>query len=482
MNGHHEAVPHGSSRSRRLVVIVALALVTAACTSSSDGASPTSATGPGSATDGATASSGGMATGTTVTTISQPAVPAHIPIAPESERVDLTMPTFSDPTNITNPLFPVSLQESVLMLGHVEGKPFRTEVTLLPETRIIEWEGQRVETLVSQYNAFLDGRIEEVAYDYYAQADDGSVWYFGEDVFDFRAGAIVVTEGTWLAGRDGPAAMIMPADPQVGDVYRTENAPGFVFEEVTVRSTDETLDGPLGPIEDGMLAEELHSDGKTEQKVFAPGYGEFHTAGGGDVEALALAIRTDASTGPPPPELTTLSSGALDVFDMAGSGGWAAASAAVRKIEAAWESVRAAGVPRLIEPRMNLALSSLARAVRAEERARARNAAIHAARSSFDLQLPYRSAAEVDLARMDLWAAQLLVDEAAGDGGGVGADAFALDYVRDRIRAAVDARDLVRINTEIGAIQVAVVDGELGAAAAAAERLRGTLVDLQPLR
>ena len=239
MNGHQRLVlgdrPNGH---RRVVPIIAVALVTAACTSSSDAASPMGASGSGSASGGATA------TGATLTTIPQPAMPAHIPVAPKSERVDLTMPTFSDPTNITNPLFPVSLQESVLMLGHVEGKPFRTEVTLLPETRIIEWEGQRVETLVSQYNAFLDGRIEEVAYDYYAQADDGSVWYFGEDVFDFRAGAIVVTEGTWLAGRDGPAAMIMPADPQVGDVYRTENAPGFVFEEVTVRSTDETLDGP----------------------------------------------------------------------------------------------------------------------------------------------------------------------------------------------------------------------------------------------
>lgn len=477
MNGHQWLVPRDRPNGpRRLVPIVAVALVTAACTSSSDAASPMGASGSGSASGGATA------TGATVTTIPQPAVPAHIPVAPESERVDLTMPTFSDPTNITNPLFPVSLQESVLMLGHVEGKPFRTEVTLLPETRIIDWEGQRVETLVSQYNAFLDGRIEEVAYDYYAQADDGSVWYFGEDVFDFRAGAVVVTEGTWLAGRDGPAAMIMPADPQVGDVYRTENAPGFVFEEVTVRSTDETLDGPVGPIQDGMLADELHSDGKTEQKVFAPGYGEFYTAGGGDVEALALAIPTDAATGPLPAELTTMSSGALDVFGMAGSGNWAAASKAVRKIDAAWEAFRAADdVPRLIEPRMNLGLSSLARAVQAEERAGARNAAIQAARSSFDLQLPYRSEAEVDLARMDLWAAQLLVDEAAGDGDGVGADAFALDYVRDRIRAAVDARDLVRINTEIGAIQVAVVDGELGAAAAAAERLRGTLADLQPL-
>src|SRR5215210_2095198 len=90
--------------------------------------------------------------------------------APEGERVDLGKPSFSDPTSVTNPLFPVSNQESVLMIGRVDGKAFRTEVTLLPDTRIIEWQGQRVETLVSQYVAYLDGRIQEVAYDLYAQA------------------------------------------------------------------------------------------------------------------------------------------------------------------------------------------------------------------------------------------------------------------------------------------------------------------------
>ena len=450
-------------RRALLVLGLATALITAGCTNDA---------GSGSVT--------GSGSGEASRTISQPPVPSRIPVAPESERVDLTMPTFSDPTNVTNPLFPVSLQESVLMLGHVDGKPFRTEVTLLPETRIIEWEGQQVETLVSQYNAFLGGRIEEIAYDYYAQADDGSVWYFGEDVFDFRDGAIVVTEGTWLAGRDGPAAMIMPGDPQVGDVYRTENAPGFVLEEVTVRSTDETLDGPLGPIQGGMLADELHSDGKTEQKVFAPGYGEFYTAGGGDVEALALAVPTDAATEPLPAELTTISSGALNVFDAAGSGDWKASSATIREMEAAWETYRAGDIPRLIEPRMNEALVVLARAVRSRQMAEARNAAIQAARSSFDLQLQYLPATEIDLARLDLWAAQLLVDEAAGDAGGVGADAFALDYVRDRIRQAVDARDLTRINTGIGEIQIAVVDEDLAAAAAAAERLRSTLAGMQP--
>jgi hypothetical protein len=69
-----------------------------------------------------------------------------------------------------------------VLLGHVDGKPFRSETTLLHDTERIAWDGQVVETLVSQYVAYLDGRLEEVARDRYAQADDGSVWYFGEDV------------------------------------------------------------------------------------------------------------------------------------------------------------------------------------------------------------------------------------------------------------------------------------------------------------
>jgi hypothetical protein len=81
--------------------------------------------------------------------IPQPVVPGDLKVAPERQRVDTTMPSFSNATNITNPLFPVLKQQSVLMLGHVDGKPFRTEVTLLPKTRIIEWQGRRIETLVS---------------------------------------------------------------------------------------------------------------------------------------------------------------------------------------------------------------------------------------------------------------------------------------------------------------------------------------------
>jgi hypothetical protein len=136
-------------------------------------------------------------------TIPQPTVD-NLTVAPAGKRVDTAMPTFSNPTEVTNALFPIGRQHSVVQLGRVDGKAFRTEVTLLPDTRVMEWEGRRIETLVSQYAAFLDGRIFEVAYDYYAQADDGSVWYFGEDVFNFKNGVIADTHGTWITGRMVP--------------------------------------------------------------------------------------------------------------------------------------------------------------------------------------------------------------------------------------------------------------------------------------
>jgi hypothetical protein len=365
------------------------------------------------------------------------------------------------------------------MVGQVDGKAFRTEVTPLPETRIIEWQGRRVETLVSQYAAYLGGRIHEVAYDFYAQADDGSVWYFGEDVFNFKDGAIVDTQGTWIAGKDGRAAMIMPSDPKVGDVYRPENIPGFVFEEVTVKDTRKTLDGPLGPIDGGLVIEELHMDGTTEDKTFAPGYGEFYTAGGGDVEALALAVPTDALSGPPPAELRTLSGGALDVLDAARSRDWNAASATAEAMRGAWDTYRAGEVPRLVEPRMTDALATLAEAVNARDAAQAQQAAIGAAQWSLDLQLQYKPATEIDLARFDLWAAQLVADASAGDAATVNGDLFTLDYIRDRILHALPDDDVTRINSALEELQTAVSDEDLPAARSAAEHLRGAIGQLK---
>ncbi len=413
--------------------------------------------------------------------IHQPIVEG-IRVAPESARVDLAMPTFSDGTNVSNPLFPVSQQASVLLLGRVDGQAFRTEVTLLPEARIIEWQGQIVETLVSQYVAFLDGRIHEVAYDFYAQDDGGAVWYLGEDVFNFKDGVIADTHGTWIAGKDGPGAMIMPADPQVGDVYRPENIPGFVFEEVTVKAVDKTLNGPLGPVEGGLVIEELHMDNSTETKTFGPGYGEFLTGGGGDVEALALAVPTDALSEPTPAELVTIATGAGEVFDAAGSKDWGAAQAAVPGMTAAWEATRVGEVPNRLEPLMSRALGKLAAAVENRRAPEARQAAIDVARWSVDLQLRHRPVAEIDLARLNLWAAQMLVDAVAGDVAGVNGDFFSIDYIRDRIQQSLEEADLTRLNVELEELNGAVADEDLAAVASGAQQLRETVADFTPVR
>jgi hypothetical protein len=386
--------------------------------------------------------------------------------------VDLRRPSFSkQSTRITNPLYPISELHSVVLLGHVEGQRFRTETTLLPGTRTIDWNGERIRVLVSQYVAYRGGRLEEVALDRYAQAGDGSVWYLGEDVVDYRDGTVYSTEGTWLAGREGPGAMIMPARPRLGDTYRTENVTGVVFEEVSVKSVDETVDGPAGPVDGALVASELHLDRTREDKVFAPGYGEFRTAGAGDLEALALAVPTDALAGPPPAELRFLVTGAGGTLGSVRADDWPAAAATLRRMRAAWRMLEAGRQPPMIAARMRVALGDLGRAVRARKAAPASQAAIDVWQSALDLELRHLPPAAIDAARFELWAQQLLVDAASKERAGVMSDVATLEWIRDRFAHGLD--DSVRrdLDTRLRALRSAAEANNLPAAADHAARL-----------
>jgi hypothetical protein len=445
----------------------ALALIAAATLAACSTPVPSSA--PGSASASGVAGGSPSANPSVAATIPQPSV-TGIEVADPSQRVDVDMPTFSNPTQITNPLFPVEAGSSNLYVGTVDGGAFRTEVTLLPTTRIVEWAGQRIETVVSQYNAFVDGRILEIAYDLYAQADDGSVWYFGEDVFNFADGAIVDTHGTWHAGIDGPAAMIMPADPQVGDVYRPENIPGLVFEEVTVRQVDQTLDGPFGPVEGGIVVEEHHADGSTEEKQFAPGYGEFYTAADREVEALALAVPTDRASGSAPASLDDLGAAAADAVQAALDGDLQA----VERLAADAESARMAlgdEVPALLQPLLRDAIDVMASAAESNRDRAAADAAILVARLAGDVRLRYATAPGVDIDRLGLWGAQLIVDARAESRADVLADNFATAYVMDRLTEAL-AGSRTQIDAALEELQVAIDDEDFEAIAAAGQQIR----------
>ena len=355
--------------------------------------------------------------------------------APKSGRVDLEVPTFSDPTNITNPLFPKDDVSQVIQLG-AEGKDrLRFEVTQLPETKFVEWNGQRIETRVTHFVAYMNGRILEVAVDFYAQADDGAVWYFGENVDNYENGVIVDHDGTWLAGKDGPPGMIMPADPQVGDVYRPENVPGFVFEEVTVRRTGMTVDGPRGPVSGALLVRERLMDGTVEDKIYAPGYGEFRAevASLDELYHLALATPMDALGGPVPDDLSTIGAGATQVLDAAPSKRWSELSSIVEGMTASWSAYQATALPPFLDTQMAGALGTLEAAIGARDVAGILQAAIDVGHAELDLELQFRASDDVDRDRLELWRSQLVLDQAAGDSDAITGDKATIETIRDRI-------------------------------------------------
>ena len=157
-----------------------------------------------------------------------------------------------------------------------------------------------------------------------------------------------------------------------------ENIPGIAFEEVSVKTINKTLNGPLGPVEGGLIAGELHMDATSENKTFAPAYGEFLTSGAGDVEALALAVPTNALAEAEPDELSVLLNGASGVLNAAENGNWKAASATVGEMSNAWQRYPSSATPTRIAPRMTAALKELGRVVRDRNSAAARQAAIEA--------------------------------------------------------------------------------------------------------
>ena len=397
-----------------------------------------------------------------------------LPIAPDSERVDLVTPAFSKPTPITNPLHPTSDVKQVIMGGHVDDKPFRTEVTLLPGTKPIQWSGKTVDTAVIQYVAYLDGRIHEVALDWYAQADDGSVWYFGEDVFNFEDGKVADTKGTWIASDQTPAAMIMPAKPAVGNVYRPENAPGVVFEEVRVEKVDQTVAGPSGDISGAIEVMELHMDGTREGKVFAPGYGEFSTGTrGGDLEAVSLASPTDSRQGPAPAEFGALSGAAAGVFDAAAAADAERAKQAGAALGPGMGSGACQGNSAADEDADECRHRRARQRPGREGLGAAEAAALRIAQNEHDLRLLYQPVIDVDLARLALWTRQLPIDVKADDSGLVLADVAALDRVWERtnpgvqdpgavdaamqkLRQAADAEDLPAVDEAATALTQAV--------------------------
>jgi hypothetical protein len=180
-------------------------------------------------------------------------------------------PRFSHPRQITNPYLPLaSLKQDIL-----ESKTSRIERTARPEIhKTFEVSRQTVDSLAVEDREFENGELTEVTLDYFAQADDGTVYYLGEDVNEYRNGKIVGHSGAWLAGKDTRhPGVIMPARPAIGDKFRSEDVPKITWEKDEIISISESAVVPAGSFQDCIKIREKASDGATEYKLYAPGVG-----------------------------------------------------------------------------------------------------------------------------------------------------------------------------------------------------------------
>jgi hypothetical protein len=180
-------------------------------------------------------------------------------------------PGFSDPGRIDNPYLPLSKFTRCEYGGAHE----RNVTRRLRRTRAFNVEGRRVETVVMLDRAFEDGELVERTFDYFAQADDGTVHYFGEHVDNVRRSRVVNHHGSWLYRRDTDVLGIaMPAAPTLGMQWRFEDVPGITtesdrVEEVGMRAK---VGGRL--YRDVIRVQEfIQPEGDVEYKLYAPGTG-----------------------------------------------------------------------------------------------------------------------------------------------------------------------------------------------------------------
>lgn len=212
---------------------------------------------------------------------------------------------------------------------------------------------------------------------------------------------------------------------------------------------DQTVDGPYGRVEGATTVRELHMDGSTEEKVFAPGYGEFSTGtNGGDLEAVSLAVPTDAKPGPMPARLAALDRAVVGAHE-------SPRTDMVREVRSAWDAYRASdAVPDLLERQMERDLVALEKAGNREQ---AQGPALRVAQNVTDLRLRYEPVPTVDLDRLALWTRQLTIDAKAGNEGAVAGDVTGLEIVWERVRHEV--KDAASVDTELRKLRAAA-DGK----------------------
>ena len=173
--------------------------------------------------------------------------------------------------SVTNELFPLPVGATWVYEAETEDGLERIEVSVESGT----YDVWGVEARVVRDTAYVDDELAEDTSDWFAQDDDGNVWYLGEDTAEYEGGEVVTTAGSWTSGEGGalPGVNMLGA-PQVGDTYRQEYLAGEAEDYAVVVSLDEEVTVPAGTFTGCLKTHDLSAiEDLDEYKYYCPGVG-----------------------------------------------------------------------------------------------------------------------------------------------------------------------------------------------------------------
>ena len=176
-------------------------------------------------------------------------------------------------TTIDNPLYPLPPGQMLIYRGLRDGSTQTDRVLVTNRTRVVNG----VDTVVVRDIARHGSRLIEKTFDWFAQDDQGNVWYFGENTAEYDAkGHVISTEGSWEAGVDGAVAgIIMEANPQPPDAYRQEYLAGHAEDTAWIVRRGFSVKVPYGTQHRALESLEFTQlePRVVDEKVYAPGIG-----------------------------------------------------------------------------------------------------------------------------------------------------------------------------------------------------------------
>jgi hypothetical protein len=145
-------------------------------------------------------------------------------------------------------------------------------ITVLNETKIIG----DIETRIVEEREEENGELKEVSRNFFAICKEhGDVFYFGEEVDNYKDGKIVRHSGAWRADeKDSRAGIIMPGTILLGARHYQEIAPN-AMDRAEIISDNVTMKTPAGTFENCIKVEETSGLDPNDKcyKTYAPGVG-----------------------------------------------------------------------------------------------------------------------------------------------------------------------------------------------------------------